>query len=189
MTSSAYLPALIGAGSALAGVLVTGSFALLKGRQDRSEKQRDRDEQRRVMHRTTRRDVYLGLLTAYGDVEAQLERALLLTSSSLRGTDVPAEFRDFDAAIRTIRAAVAVVTLEGPTSVSVAASAIPDACVAAFIGLGTAALDSNEDVMITRLLPPSTPGRPNVLVALRDSRDAFIVAAREALGGNAPGFG
>jgi hypothetical protein len=189
MTSSAYLPALIGAGSALAGVLVTGSFALLKGRQDRSEKQRDRDEQRRVMHRTTRRDVYLGLLTVYGDVEAQLERALLLKSSSLRGANVPAEFRDFDAAIRTIRAAVAVVTLEGPTSVSVAASAVHDACLAAFLGLGNAALESSEDALIIRLIPPSTPGRPNLMDALRSSRDAFIAAAREALGGNAPGFG
>jgi hypothetical protein len=50
--------ALISAASALAGVALAGGFTLLKGHQERTDKEADRDEQRRVMHRAARRDVY-----------------------------------------------------------------------------------------------------------------------------------
>ncbi|WP_328503633.1 hypothetical protein OG828_36980 [Streptomyces sp. NBC_00457] len=57
--------ALISAASALAGVVLTGGFALLKGRQERLDKQADRDVQRRVMHRESRREVYGQFISRY----------------------------------------------------------------------------------------------------------------------------
>ncbi|MEV8046648.1 hypothetical protein AB0P02_22755 [Streptomyces griseoluteus] len=56
--------ALISAASALSGVVLTGAFSLLKGRQERLSKEADRDEQRGIMHRDARRGVYAELLSS-----------------------------------------------------------------------------------------------------------------------------
>ncbi|WP_158756459.1 hypothetical protein [Streptomyces sp. NRRL S-475] len=179
--------ALISAASALGGVVLTGAFALLKGRQERWDKQADRDEQRRVMHRASRRDVYAQLLTQYYEVDRKIETARRLRPTSTPDAQVDDELLEAEASIRALREAASAVSLEGPQSVSAAADLLVEACWSMLTVLSDLHVDhAGSDQMLWAL--PS-PERDQARIRLRQALDYFVVQARKALGGDSPGFG
>ena len=181
--------ALISAASALAGVVVTGTFALLKGRQERLDKQADRDEQRHVLHRAARRDVYAQLLTAYHEVDRQFGELYKTRPSTDANVRIPREqdiFAQVEVLIHTLREAAAAVALEGPTQASAAAD---DLCEASSLLLFACARIGVDHAGETDpLWSYSSSARDEARIALTRAHWKFIDCARAALGGDAPGF-
>ncbi|MFI5986362.1 hypothetical protein ACIBEA_36565 [Streptomyces sp. NPDC051555] len=178
--------AAIGAGSALIGVALTGGFNLLKGRQDFREKEAERREQRRVMHRTTRRDVYLEALRAYHAADREIQD--LLRAYPGIAPDAPADpaFGETEAAILVLREACAAVVLEGPDLVSEAAHNVWTSCLDVYT---TAADVSNSNPGSTsRIFMLMTDEQSEVEYARHHARGQFIRAASDAIGGRAPNF-
>ncbi|MFI8988704.1 hypothetical protein ACIG63_27470 [Streptomyces antimycoticus] len=182
--------ALISAASALAGVALTGGFTLLKGRQERTDKQADRDEQRRVMHRAARRDVYAELLTAYHEVDRNFREVAKTrppadpTVPIPSGSDVAYQA---EASINALRQAAAAVALEGPAEAGAAADKLCEACFSlliAFAGLDVEHAGSSEP-----LWSYDSTERDEAQTEVSRACWAFIEQARATLGGDAPGFG
>lgn len=103
----------IGAGAVIAGATLTGGFTLLKGRQERAEKERERLEQRVVRHREIRRDAYVALLSKTQEMDE------LIAEYSNRGLEARAEYRErLGAAETKLYQCLAVVQMEGPAEVA-----------------------------------------------------------------------
>lgn len=122
--------ALISAASVLAGVALTGTFTLLKGRQERLDKQLDRDEQRRIMHREARRDAYAQFLAAYHEVDRKFEQVKKIFPASDSEQPVAPQLPAVEEAIIALKEAGSTVSLEGPPELSEAANRLCSACIA-----------------------------------------------------------
>ena len=166
---------------------MAGGFSLLKGRQDRAEKDRDRHESRRVLHRSTRRDAYLEFLNAYGEIDHVLTELWMLQPPETRETQAPSEFRDMDRAYGVLRKAQAVVALEGPQAVAAVAhvvvlavreehKAITEVC---FRHVG----DSEVAITLATVAERGTEANRHRV------HGELLGTARHALGGDAPDFG
>ncbi|MFE5682685.1 hypothetical protein [Streptomyces sp. NPDC056512] len=179
--------ALIGAGSALAGVLVTGVFTLLKGRQDRLDKQMDRDEQRRNMHREARKGAYASLLAAYYEVERKMGEVAKVRSG-VASEPVALELPIAEAAIVAIGEAASAVALEGPVDVAAEAQRLYRACFNLLAAYAVLANGGTGDEVGTRLWAYESPERDARQEEVKRSRLAFLESARAVLGGNDPGL-
>ncbi|HET6356154.1 hypothetical protein [Streptomyces sp.] len=115
------LSAVIGAGGALLGVFLTGSFALLKGRQDNSEKERDRVEQRRLVQREARRDAYLRFLSIYHEADKKIVALWKTRPDASDAQQVKPEVLEAIDAAEAVREAATEVALEGPAEARTAA--------------------------------------------------------------------
>ncbi|MEV3848132.1 hypothetical protein AB0J30_15210 [Streptomyces microflavus] len=107
---------LVGAGAVVVGAGLTGGFTLLKGRQERTDKERDRLEQRITRHREIRREAYLSLLNNAEAVDT-LQRDFTMSEEGS-----PEEFRsELDTASARLHQSLLVVRMEGPSEVADAA--------------------------------------------------------------------
>lgn len=179
--------ALIGAGSALAGVLVTGVFALLQGRQNRLDKQMDRDEQRRLLHRQARKDAYAALLVAYHEVERSLE-AVSKSRSIAPGAAVPPLFYTAESAVVALWEAGSAVSLEGPSEAAAAVKRLHDASVKYLGALAELAMEAEADDSDSPLWARESPARSATKAEFKQAYRSFVETARVVLGGNDPGL-
>ncbi|MEU3294567.1 hypothetical protein ABZ722_19680 [Streptomyces longwoodensis] len=178
--------ALIGAASALAGVALTGAFTLLKGRQDRLDKQLDRDEQRLIMHREARRDAYACFLTAYHEVDRSFAEVRKVIPPPDLTMPVSPQMPATESAITALAEAGSTVSLEGPAEMSALAHDVVVACAALlreFAQLVHANAGSH-----TRLWAYDCPTRDQAEEAMDQAYSAFAESARKVLGGDAPGM-
>ncbi|MFE9381104.1 hypothetical protein [Streptomyces sp. NPDC006855] len=106
---------LVGAGAVVVGAGLTGGFTLLKGRQERTDKERDRLEQRITRHREIRREAYLQLLDC--------AQKLSLCQGRFVGVDgLPDDLQaELGSAMRDLSRSLLVVRMEGPVEVAAAA--------------------------------------------------------------------
>ncbi|WP_042364067.1 hypothetical protein [Streptacidiphilus neutrinimicus] len=125
----------------------------MKRRQEHSDKQADRDEQRKMLHRKARKDAYSALLVAYAGFDEAINKVWLVQADTPTDDGIPAAFHEAEQALLDLRPAVSAVALEGPPAVV------------------------------------ASPNQPAVERHRVASLDQFVSAAREALGGNAAGFG
>jgi hypothetical protein len=178
--------ALISAASALGGVVLTGAFALLRGRQERLDKQADRDEQRRVMHRESRRSVYAQLLSQYHEADRKLRATGQLTPPPSRDAQVADELREAEESVVALYEAAAAVSLEGPEPVSAAADELTEACWSLLQVVADLYVDhagSDE-----RLWSLNSPDRDRSRIEVGRAKRSFVQRARSVIGGDFPGF-
>jgi hypothetical protein len=178
--------ALISAASALAGVTLTGAFTLLKGRQERLDKQLDRDEQRHIMHREARREAYVAFLTAYHEVERKFEEAGRIIPPPHDDEPIAPELPAAEASIMALKEAGATVALEGPPEMRTAADRVVSACWALLEEL--AQVNRDNVGQSQRLWLYDAPDRDETQAELDRAVLNFQEAARGVLGGNAPGL-
>ncbi|MEU0075392.1 hypothetical protein ABZ027_38560 [Streptomyces sp. NPDC006332] len=178
--------ALISAASALAGVAVTGGFTLLKGRQERLDKEIDREEQRRVMHREARRDAYSQFLSAYHETARGFQEVKKLVPPAHVDDPAGDEMDDLEAAIIALQEAGSNVTLEGPPQVQFAADELVEAC--RDLNLEYTRLCAAKCGQTQRLYFYDSPDRDQADVRLRRAYRSFQEQARSALGGDSPGW-
>lgn len=176
--------ALVGAGSALAGVLVTSSFTLLKGRQERRDKQMDRDEQRQIMHREARRGAYAAFITAFHEADRKLNEVARTRSG---GSDEPVahELPAAEMAIIALQEAGSAVSLEGPLAVATEARRVTRACFDLLATYAELSASAESGLMLWQC---ESPTRASDEAAVKQAHSAFVEAARAVLGGNAPGM-
>jgi len=181
-----YWGAVIGAAGVLAGGLLTGGFTLLKGQQDRRERDLDRIEQRRVLHRNTRRAAYLDFLNAYSDLDHSID-GLWLQVPPADVASTPAEFAEYDRLESALLKAEAALALEGPPEVAVAARSVAEA----FGGEGRAVANLLRRHVGTQQMPLNValPSERETTAIRERSFVTFLEEARRALGGDAPAFG
>ncbi|MFF6912892.1 hypothetical protein [Streptomyces sp. NPDC012466] len=178
--------ALIGAASALAGAALAGVFTLLKGRQDRLDRQLDRNEQRLIMHREARRDAYARFLTAYHEVDRSFGEVRKAVPPPEPGLPVPPALSGVEAAITALSEAGATVSLEGPVEMSLAAHDLVVACSSLLREFAQLAHDNiGSD---TRLWAYDCRARDQAEEAMDHAFLAFTVSARKVVGGDAPGM-
>ncbi|MGW3586241.1 hypothetical protein ACWDM8_33520 [Streptomyces rubiginosohelvolus] len=179
--------ALVGAGSALAGVGVTGAFTLLKGRQETREKQRDRIEGRQMLHREARRDAYLEVVRASHEFDEYMDDVWLGLAVGLPDDPPRPPWDDAEAAVKRLREAAAKVSIEGTSEVAEAAH---DLWVSNYDALHDANRLSGENAGNTtdRLFVLADANGSTTESVRIAARGRFIAAARAALGGDAPGF-
>jgi hypothetical protein len=178
--------ALIGAASALAGVVVTGTFTLLKGRQERLDKSAERDEQRRIMHREARRSAYVEFLNASHVAERKLHELKKIYPAA-RPDDPPAPaMEDLEAAIIALREAGSTVSVEGPAEMHMLA----DALVATYwdVFIQYARLFRSHHGESNYLFTYASPERDAAAQAMAGAQLDFELAARKFVGGDAPGW-
>ncbi|MEV0602311.1 hypothetical protein AB0I82_23830 [Streptomyces sp. NPDC050315] len=174
---------LVGAGGALLGVALTGGFTLLKGRQDNTEKQRDRIEQRRVALRETRRTTYVRFLSAYHEVDSKFLDAWKIRPALLGATPSP-QLLDVLASATALREVLTEIALDGPPEVSAAAYDLYGAVwdTATLLNrLVTEHADSEQHLF--RLSDMGDGERERTAAQVR-----FVQAASTAIGGNLPGL-
>ncbi|MEV6577261.1 hypothetical protein AB0M92_03725 [Streptomyces sp. NPDC051582] len=179
--------ALISAAGVLAGVALTGTFTLLKGRQERVDRQLDRDEQRLVMHREARRDAYAQFLTTYHEVDRRFAEVKKILPASNPDEPVASQLPAAEDAIIALKEAGSTVSLEGPPELSEAASRLCLACFAlllAYVSLGAAHRGDSR-----RLFAYDSPDRDEAEAEVDQAYAAFQGAARRVLGGDEPGLG
>ncbi|MGA4801224.1 hypothetical protein [Streptomyces lavendulocolor] len=179
--------AAIGAGGALFGGVLAGGFSLLKGRQEAANSERDRVEQRMVLHRTSRREAYLAVLAAYSEVDRRTDAVMRMRPPPTANLNVAEEFYAADEALRSLREAVAAAQLEGPIAVAEAASALWSACWERHVLL--ADCTAGNIGSSTQLYALADAADEEKVAAPHTARRSFLDAAQAAVGGNAPGFG
>ncbi|MFJ2749772.1 hypothetical protein [Streptomyces sp. NPDC087297] len=178
--------AVIGAASALIGVALTGGFNLLKGRQDFRDKEADRREQRRVMHRTSRRDVYLEALRAYHVADREIQALLKIRPGATAEDSGDPAYEETEAAILVLREACAAVILEGPDAVAEAAHGLWVSCLEVYAMVADVA--SSHYGSSSRIFMLMTDEQNEFESARHRARGQFIRVASEAIGGTAPNF-
>jgi hypothetical protein len=188
-TTASNAPALIAAASVLGGVMLTSTFNMLKGRQERKDKEAEREEQRRILHRSARKEAYAALLTSYAEADVALDEFGLLRPSAHPATGLAPEVVRAKNAVLAFRSAVAAVVLEGPAEVGNAARNLQSSCgICLTVRLIAVNDHPNSDMPVAQLMTPNVPGVVNQDQMRQERHDAFVAAAREALGGDAPGF-
>jgi 3-methyladenine DNA glycosylase AlkD len=178
--------ALISAASALGGVVLTGAFALLKGRQERLDKQADRDEQRRVMHRESRRHVYAQLLSQYHDADRKLRATGQLKPLPSPDAQVADEMLEAEESVIALYEVAAAVSLEGPEAVSAAADELVEACWSLWRVVDDLYVDhigSGEPLWTL-----DSPERDRSRTEVGRAKRSFVQQARSVIGGDFPGF-
>ncbi|MET8077058.1 hypothetical protein [Streptomyces sp. NPDC005303] len=178
--------ALIGAASALAGVALTGAFTLLKGRQDRLDRQLDRDEQRLMMHREARRAAYAVFLAAYHKVDRHFEEVKKVIPPLDPREQICPQMPATESAIVELLEAGSTVALEGPAEMSAAAHDVVVAC-AALLEEFAQLLRDNVGTT-TRLWALDSHSRDLALEKMDQACLAFTTSARRVLGGDDPGM-
>ncbi|WP_433397053.1 hypothetical protein [Streptomyces sp. CA-146814] len=179
--------ALVGAGSALAGVAVTGAFTLLKGRQEAREKRRDRAEGRRILHREARRGAYLEVLRAAHEFDEYMDDVWKGLPVGLPNDPPRPPWREAEAAVKRLREAAVKVSIEGTAEVAASAH---DLWISNYDALHDANRISGENAgNSTERLFMLADANGSTSEPIRvEARNHFIAAARAALGGDAPSF-
>lgn len=91
--------ALIGAASALAGAALTGAFTLLQARLARVDKQIDREEQRRIMQRESRRIAYAQFMAAYHELDRSFTRVRRSVPGTSANDSIPSSLIETETAL------------------------------------------------------------------------------------------
>ncbi|MEU8742978.1 hypothetical protein AB0C39_04945 [Streptomyces parvulus] len=178
--------AVIGAGGALLGVALTGGFSLLRGRQEFRDKEAERHEQRKIMHREARREAYLDVLRKYHEVDRKIDALWKTRPSSHPDAPVDSIILEVDTAILDLREACANVILEGPDSVAQSAHNLWTACDAvSTVATEISVAHYGSDQYLFMLI---TDEQSAAEAARHSARGEFIRAASNAIGGRAPGF-
>ncbi|WP_329336724.1 hypothetical protein OG866_20680 [Streptomyces sp. NBC_00663] len=178
--------AAIGAGGALLGVALTGGFNLLRGRQEFRDKEAERSEQRKIMHREARREAYLDVLRKYHEADRKIQELWKIRPGPDSEVPVDPIVLETDAAILDLREACANVILEGPDEVARAAHGLWTACEeVSTVTNEIAFANHGSDQRLFQL----AADEQSALEAERHSaRGQFMRAASDAIGGRAPGF-
>ncbi|MFF3998498.1 hypothetical protein ACFYX8_34975 [Streptomyces cyaneofuscatus] len=174
--------AIVTASSALAGATVGGLFTLLKGRQEARERQADRDEQHRQRRFDSRRDAYIGFLTAFGNAEDELPK--------LYEFKVPASLEAFEReeasvvqAFNALFQAKLGVEIAGPPVMAAQAQRVLDQLYG-IIEEYEGCFEANKDRPEASALIGLVPGHSRLANRLSVQRDRFTGAARVQLGGD-----
>jgi len=178
--------AIIGAGGALLGVALTGGFSLLRGRQEFRDKDAERREQQKIMHREARREAYLDVLRKYHEVDRKIQELWKTRPGPDSEVPVAPIVIETDAAILDLREACANVILEGPDGVGQAAHGLWAACYAVSNVTNEIALANHGSDR--RLFQLATDEQSTLEAARHSARGQFMRAASDAIGGRAPGF-
>ncbi|MGM9443537.1 hypothetical protein ACTAF0_25220 [Streptomyces murinus] len=169
---------LIGAAATLFGASLTGGFALLQGRQGSRDKQRDRLEQRWLVHREARRDACLKLISKHYEFDKLVEK--LWSSRPSGNSQLLVGAGEVMASLTEL---ATVVQLEGPSSVGDAAQRLADAASALHTSLLLAddmARRQGDNPSLLDLITGHIEGEEE---ELRASLTAFIKTANAAIGG------
>lgn len=147
----------------MVGAGLTGGFTLLKGRQERVDKERDRLEQRTSRHREIRRDAYIALLSDAKSVDS-LQRDFS-PSNPLPRTEY---LRELTAATDQLYQSLLIVRIEGPDEVAAAAQEL----VSKYSSLSNQ-MHSDDGVTLGDLL--------NGRLATLQAREEFLAVTARAL--------
>ncbi|MGA4951481.1 hypothetical protein [Streptomyces lydicamycinicus] len=168
---------LIGVVGTLLGASLTGGFSLLQGRQGSRDKQRDRLEQRWLVHREARRDAYLKLISKLYEFDKLIEE---LWTSKPNGNHQL--LRDVSEVAASLEELATVVKLEGPSSVGDAAQRLVEAASDVYTSLLLVDHDASKQDDNPRLLDLITRNIEEEEEHARASLTAFIEAANAAMG-------